>query len=47
MSTSGVGFGKVTCADLDAKQYEGRWSKEETNAKQKYGKFVKFAKILY
>lgn len=45
MSTAGVGFGKVTCADLDPKQYEGRWSKEQLNAKQKYGKFVKFAKI--
>jgi len=45
MSTSGVGFGKVTCADLDAKQYEGRWSEEEINKKQKYGKFVKFTKI--
>jgi len=36
---------KVTCADLDAKKYENRWSDEEINTKQKYGNFVKFAKI--
>ena len=45
MTISGVGFGKVTCADLDAKKYENRWSDEEINTKQKYGNFVKFAKI--
>ena len=34
---------KVTCADLDLKHYEGRWSIDYINSRQKYGKFVKFS----
>jgi hypothetical protein len=33
----------ITCADLDLKYYEGRWSQEEANSHQKYGTFVKFS----
>lgn len=34
---------KVTCADLNVDNYNGRWTKEECNARQKYGTFVKFS----
>jgi hypothetical protein len=34
---------KVTCADLDLKNYEGRWAIEHINSRQKYGTFVKFS----
>lgn len=34
---------KVTCADLDLKNYDARWSIEYINTRQKYGKFVKFS----
>jgi hypothetical protein len=34
---------KVTCADLNLDNYEGRWSQEEANSHQKYGTFVKFS----
>ena len=27
----------VTCADLNIKNYEGRWTQEEANSHQKYG----------
>jgi len=36
-------FTKVTCSDLDVKNYDGRWTKDECNARQKYGTFVKFS----
>ncbi len=34
---------KVTCADLDLASYNGRWSTDHINSRQKYGKFVKFS----
>lgn len=34
---------KVTCADLDVKNYDGRWTKDECDSRQKYGTFVKFS----
>lgn len=34
---------KVACADLDLKHYDGRWSIDYMNSRQKYGKFVKFS----
>lgn len=34
---------KVNCANLDIKNYLGRWTEEECNARQKYGTFVKFS----
>jgi len=34
---------KVTCADLDLKNYNGRWAVEHINSRQKYGTFVKFS----
>jgi hypothetical protein len=34
---------KVTCADLNIKNYEGRWTQEEANSHQKYGTFIKFS----
>ena len=36
-------FNKVSCSDLDVKNYNGRWTKEECNSRQKYGTFVKFS----
>lgn len=34
---------KVTCADLNVKNYDGRWTIEQLNSRQKYGTFVKFS----
>ena len=34
---------KITCADLDIKNYKSRWSVDECNLQQKYGTFVKFS----
>lgn len=34
---------KVTCADFDPNQYEGRWTEEQINSHQKHGKFLKFS----
>lgn len=34
---------KITCADLDLSEYNGRWSVEKLNQRQKYGTFVKFS----
>lgn len=34
---------KVTCADLDVSNYNGRWTTEQLNSRQKYGTFVKFS----
>lgn len=34
---------KITCADLDLDQYEGRWTEDQLNSRQKFGTFVKFS----
>lgn len=35
---------KITCADIDIQEYEGRWTEEQINSHQKHGKFLKFSK---
>ena len=41
------GFGEhiVTCAELDPQEYVKRNTHKKASKKQKYGKFIKFAKI--
>lgn len=34
---------KVNCSDLDVSNYEGRWTEEQINTRQKYGTFIKFS----